>query len=612
MRIQPRQQLLELWRALAQVSYMEQTWNWGGRELRNSINDAEQLLCLMTPATAIDSFKLDLPDETAHDVLDALAPLGDSVSLPRLLIRVLTDYMRTYTDESGTPVFPGGSYFNSLDHTREVSEEQRRLDVVDSFSISVRLSLATIGFLRIFRTVLSRQDLLQEVAELEAMASKRLTAAMIGLLRSFAVYVVDVNSPAGQVLLRTVNQTDLPQRRVVERLQRELREVRAGLRDVTVGMRDPVDLDNPNQLFECGWSWGVIKGSPQVETIHDVGNQPEGFAQEAPYLYFTVVALDSIRDLFSERTRLLGLLDEEQHRLARTLQIRWDLTQSYYATIATFGDGRWPLEDLPWRTTDELESDYYTLLVTSIVVQALSRRSAPETELARVGRLLADLATRARITRRPLADDPALTLHSPGVLVPLEGSENAGGPRLGWLLSDFSTQLLKRTLRVAELMTHSESRGEMLDLADRVWDHLLRRRHRNGPAANLWDQPAGVYDDLKPTASQPSWYHTERVVECLVTAALVISQPPLRSNRLTDLAADLLAEAEHLFDQELLMVSAEAGPAMGTALQAARTTLRRAREVLPDRPGSAMVLANDVLRELDRLAAARRSFQESG
>lgn len=60
------------------------------------------------------------------------------------------------------------------------------------------------------------------------------------------------------------------------------------------------------------------------------------------------------------------------------------------------------------------------------------------------------------------------------------------------------------------------------------------------------------------------------------------------------------------------MVSAEAGPAMGTALQAARTTLRRAREVLPDRPGSAMVLANDVLRELDRLAAARRSFQESG
>ncbi len=612
MRIQPRQQLLELWRALAQVSYMEQTWNWGGRELRNSINDAEQLLCLMTPATAIDSFKLDLPDETAHDVLDALAPLGDSVSLPRLLIRVLTDYMRTYTDESGTPVFPGGSYFNSLDHTREVSEEQRRLDVVDSFSISVRLSLATIGFLRIFRTVLSRQDLLQEVAELEAMASKRLTAAMIGLLRSFAVYVVDVNSPAGQVLLRTVNQTDLPQRRVVERLQRELREVRAGLRDVTVGMRDPVDLDNPNQLFECGWSWGVIKGSPQVETIHDVGNQPEGFAQEAPYLYFTVVALDSIRDLFSERTRLLGLLDEEQHRLARTLQIRWDLTQSYYATIATFGDGRWPLEDLPWRTTDELESDYYTLLVTSIVVQALSRRSAPETELTRVGRLLADLATRARITRRPLADDPALTLHSRGVLVPLEGSENAGGPRLGWLLSDFSTQLLKRTLRVAELMIHSESRGEMLDLADRVWDHLLRRRHRNGPAANLWDQPAGVYDDLKPTASQPSWYHTERVVECLVTAALVISQPPLRSNRLTDLAADLLAEAEHLFDQELLMVSAEAGPAMGTALQAARTTLRRAREVLPDRPGSAMVLANDVLRELDRLAAARRSFQESG
>src|SRR5690606_23485597 len=497
-------------------------------------------------------------------------------------------------------------------HTREVSEAQRQLEVVESFSLSVRLSLATIGFLRVFRTVLSREDLLREVAELEAMASKRLTAAMLGLLRSFSIYVVDVNSPAGRVLIRTVNQADLPQRRVVERLQWQLRGVRAGLRDVTLGMREPVDLDNPNQLFECGWSWGVVKGSPPVETTHDVGEQPEGFAHDAPYLYFTMVALDGIRDLFSERTRLLGLLDEEQHRLARALQIRWDLAQSYYATIATFGEGRWPLEDLPWRTTDELESDYYTLLVTSIVVQALSRWSAPEAELARVGRLLADLATRARITRRPLTDDPALTLRSPGVLVPLEGSEHAGGPRLGWLLSDFSTQLLKRTLRVAELMTHPTSRAEMLDLADRVWEHLDRRRHRNGPAANLWDQPAGAYPELKPSASQPSWYHTEHVVECLVAAALVISQPPLRSSRLAEVAADLLAEADHLFDQELLMVSAEAGPAMGTALQTARTTLRRARDILPDRPGSALVLASDVLRELDRLTAARLSFQEGG
>ncbi len=60
-------------------------------------------------------------------------------------------------------------------------------------------------------------------------------------------------------------------------------------------------------------------------------------AEARPYLYFTVVALDGIQDLFSERTRILGLLDEEQQRLARALQLRLDLTRQFWAKIATFG-----------------------------------------------------------------------------------------------------------------------------------------------------------------------------------------------------------------------------------------------------------------------------------
>jgi hypothetical protein len=441
------------------------------------------------------------------------------------------------------------------------------------------------------------------------MASARLSAAMVNLLRSFAVNTFDVNSPAGQVLCRTVNQADLPPRRVVEELQLALRNINAGLRDVTIGAAHEVDLDNPNQLFECGWSWGVVAGAPPVETSEPVGHQPDGVAQAAPYLYFTVVALDGIQDLFSERTRILGLLNEEQHRLARALQLRWDLTQAYWETIASFGGGRWPLEDLPWRTTDEVESDYSTLLVTSIMVQALASRSAPDVELIRVGRLLEDLATRARITRRPLAGDPALQLHSPGITVSLGGSEAVGGPKLNWVMSDFSPQLLKRTMRVAGLLTETEHRSVLLDLADRIWDHLLQRRHKNGAANLLWDQPSDVYAEIKPDESLVSWYFTERVVESLVAAALVVAQPPLRSPRLGSYASELLIEAEHLFDRELLMVSAEAGPAMSTALQTARTTLRRAREIMSDRPGSAAVLASDVLRELDRLAAARLSFR---
>ena len=87
--------------------------------------------------------------------------------------------------------------------------------------------------------------------------------------------------------------------------------------------------------------------------------------QQVPFLYFTVNALDGIADLFSARTVILGLLNEEQQRLTAALRLRWELTQRYWATIATFGEARWPLEDIPWKTTDGRESDYYSLLVTS-------------------------------------------------------------------------------------------------------------------------------------------------------------------------------------------------------------------------------------------------------
>jgi hypothetical protein len=611
MRIQPRQQLLDIWRALAKWSSSEQSWVWGGREGRNSISDAEQLLCLLTPATEISSFKLDQPDETAQDVLDALSLIGDSVELPRRLVRVMIGYLSDYTDESGAPVYSGGSYFGTSEPGGEPKAAQRDLDVVDSFAMSLRLSLAIIGFARVFRTVLSRDDLLREVNDLERLASSRLTSAIIGLLRSFAVYTFDVSAPDGQIVLRTVNQSRVPQRQIVEELHSSLREVNAGLRDLTIGVESAAGLDNPNRLFQCGWSWGTVQGSPPVETSEHPTQQPEGVSISAPYLYFTVTALDAIQELFSERTRVLGLLNDEQLRLARLLQVRWDLTQSYWATIATFGRGRWPLEDLPWQTTDEIESDYYTLLVASIAVQGLSTRAAPEAELSRVGRVLEDLAGRGRITRRPSANDAGVHLQVPGVGVDLEGSELAGGPRLNWLSTDFTPQLLKRTLRVASMLTTTERRGQLLDLSDDIWDHLVLRQHRSGTGSGLWDQPSQVFPEVKPAPEMPSWYYTERAVECLVAAAALIESQPLRSPRLNELASDLLAEAEHLFDQELLEVSAETGPAMGTVLQTSRVMLRRAREVLPYRPGTAWVLANDVLRELDRLAAARLSFRET-
>ena len=120
----------------------------------------------------------------------------------------------------------------------------------------------------------------------------------------------------------------------------------------------------------------------------------------------------------------------------------------FWATVATFGGGRWPLEDLPWTTTDGRESDYYSLLLTSIVIQGAGTEQAVGLDIERVGRLLEELANRGRITRRPVADDAAVALHIPGMRLRLMGSEKvAEGPRLQWTVSSFTLLVLKRLLR---------------------------------------------------------------------------------------------------------------------------------------------------------------------
>lgn len=613
MRVQPRQQLLDIWGATVRRSWQDGVWQWGGRHGSNSISDAEQLLCLLAPATQLSSFKVDRPDETAEEILKVLRPLGTATQIPRVLSQVLMDYFTRYSDATGAPVFSGGTYFTADDSATGPTEEQSQLDIVDSYAMSVTLALATIGFVKVFRGAVRRDEILQEIAALEAMASKRLSAAMVGLLRSFSVYVFDVDSSEGQVLTRTLNQGGLPQRQVVAQFRRQLEETMASFREVLIGSGQVSDLEGVNRLFECGWSWGVVRDAPVIETTEDVGDQPKGVAEEKPYLYFTVIALDAIEDLFSERTRILGLLNDEQQRLARALQLRFDLTRSYWATVATFGNGhRWPLEDIPWQATDADVTDYYTLLVTSLAVKGLVNLRGTDAELVRVGRVLGELANRARITRRPTVADPALSLHEPGVRLSLIGSEELGGSRLSWVVTEFSALLMQRTSYIAALVSDTEQRAALLELADLAWDHLAARQLDSGSAVSLWDQPGKVFRQLDASYAEPSWYYTERVVQGLITTATMLRRAPLHSDRLADLARDLLSEAEHLYDQELLSGAAEAGPKMRQTLQVVRVNLRRAREILQDRPGTAVALSTEVLRTLDEFAAARRDLAEAG
>jgi len=613
MEIQTRRHILEIWRAAVNYCYPDGKWNWGGhRSGRNSISDAEQLLTILYPATAIDSLKIDRVDQTADDVLDHLRSLGNALDIPRRLIAVLSEYMRTYM-VGGTPDFSGDSYFDVREEDEETAKsEQLKLHVVDSYSMSISLCLATLGFLQVYREGIKSPRMQREVEELEKLSSKRLTAAMVGLLRSFTINTFLPTDPPGETMLRMINQGNIASENLVHDLLEELVEVRASLqKELTLGLSQVADeLENPGRLFECGWSWGVVDGAPKIDSPDDIGDQAAGMADARPFLYFTVVALDGIQDLFSERTRILGLLSEEQQRLASALQLRWDLTRQFWAKIATFGAGRrWPMEDLPWTTSDGAESDYYSLLLTSIVIEGASSERGLSVDVERVGRLLEELANRGRITRRPTADDPAIALHIPGMRLRLYGSEKvAEGPQLQWTVSSYASLVLKRLLRVAELVDDKVTRLRFLDLADQIWVHIEQRRIGAPNGRGLWDEPTQAFigTPFVPYAG-PSWYHTERVIEALVAAANVTqSQMASPNPELVQFAVQLIAEAEHLFDQELLRGTDDAGVRLRERFQVVGAKLRRARALLDDRPGTAGVLASEVLRELDTIDAARQ------
>ncbi|MEU8888211.1 SCO2524 family protein [Streptomyces sp. NPDC048442] len=615
MRIEPRQQLLEIWQALARSSFPKGTWEWGQWGTKSSVADAERLLCLLYPATEIPAFRLDTPDETADDVLDVLKSLGGRLDIPQRLLSILAEFTRVHTAEDGTPKFSGGYYFNPVDSDTKLTDEQRELGVVDSYSMAVTLSLATLGFLKVFLRSPRRQEIMDLAKELETKTQKRLTAAMISLLRSFSVNTFDIESPRGQNLLALVNQDHAPTRVVVQNLQRRLKPLRSSIGDSFVlGVDVRKELANENLMFECGWSWGLVDGAPEVPTRATAGKQYEGVAADVPYLYFTVVALDGIADLFSERTLTLGLLDEEQQRLSEALRMRWEITQQYWSTIARFGEGgSWPLEDIPWPATGpQTESEYYSLSVAAILVQDLVRRRATDDDLTRTVAVMEELAVRGRITRRMTPGDPAVALHNPGVRLPLLGTEKLGPP-LEWRMSDFSAQLFKRTVQLATFSKNIDAYDRLIRLAESLLEHLWRRRVSGGRGTRLWDNIRAVYPHSPDTSAQPvSWSMTERMAESMVAATHLYEQPPIRSRELSNFATALLIEAGHLFGAELMHAKGEEDSRRELALKAVDISLRRARRVVAEQPGTACALAMEALGALDSLTRARDAGAKGG
>jgi hypothetical protein len=606
--IQPRRQILDIWRAAAQYVYRGRSWQWDGLVSSNSISDAEQLLCLLLPATQMSQLGLETPNNTPEDVLDALKALGDPVQIPQVLISAMEEFLDRYTKPDGVPDFSGGSYFVPQSPQEELTVKQRDLDVIVSYATSVSLCLATLGFLTKYSENPLRGTWAKRVESIQTRVQFRLTAALTGLMRGFTMNPIVLDDREGRNLIETLNQGLGSERAVITEFNDQMKSVRGRLREARLGVVRAEELDNPNLLFEIGWTWGIASDAPIFkldlnEPAEITGVQQTGYALSKPYLYFTLVALDAIEQLDSERTRVLGLLDERQLRLANALITRRDLTQMYWSRLARFDKTRWPLEDLPWKTVDGQESDYYSLLVSAVLIQDLRTRDANEDDLRRLEPLLTELAGRLRITRRPLINDPVLAMHAPGMGITLDGSELLG-PLMQWQVSDFSPLLLKRTVQVAGLTTDAVVRDKLLSLAALVWRHMAARRYIKGPAAGLWDYPTGEYSELPETGEQPAWYMTYRVTEALVTAAATQTSRLTRNEGLTTQAVAMVSEAEYLLNQELMSTEASNTPLQRT-LQELRVSMDRAKELAYDKPSTAIALSITVVTQLDKIELGR-------
>lgn len=609
--IQPRRRLLDIWAAAASQTMQNGKWVWGDANGSNSVIDAQQLLCFLLPATQMAALRLEDTANIAPDASAALAPFGGNAQTVRVLVAALEEFVEHYTRADGSCDFSGGSSFIALDPDLDAPLEGA-YDIVASYTASISLCLSALGFLEEYLDFLPQRSTLRpRVTKLRSDLSLRLTSALVGLLRGFTLSSMTHNSPEGRRLVRLLNQDHKPLRQVLTAFAERMKSVRGRLGEARLGVEKASELDDPNLLFEIGWTWGIASDAPAVElrsSAEEIGRQATGVALSLPFLYFTMQATESIELLFSERTRVLGILNEEQERLAAALSIRRDLTQMYYSRLARFGDS-WPLEDLPWRTLGGGESDYYSLLVCAVLIQDLRQRNANEEDLRRLEPLMSDMANRARITRRPLHDDPMTALHSPGLMIELETSEPLPRP-MGWQVNDFAPVLFKRTAQLAQLTSDPAIRDRLLLLTTKIWNHLQNRQITSESGHGMWDNPYRTFYALAQSDGVLSWTMTSQIVDALVTTADVLGRSSARSPELMHIASAMVSEAEFLLNQQLLSTPALATVPYQASLQQIRESMQRASGLIASQPALALALSVNAINQLDDISLGRLDVKQ--
>ena len=138
-----------IWQATVRGPVATGNGAWGGRDGTNSISDAEQLLCLLLPATKIPIFR---PGPAGRDRATTCstrcAASATRIEVPRRLVEAISDYFQRYTARTARRSSPAAATSPRAEGGEPTKTEQQALDIVDSFAISVTLTLATIGFIQ--------------------------------------------------------------------------------------------------------------------------------------------------------------------------------------------------------------------------------------------------------------------------------------------------------------------------------------------------------------------------------------------------------------------------------------------------------------------------------
>lgn len=591
---------------------------------RNSVMDAEALLCFLQPQGSLDSFSVrsgfgshglvtDIINQTIRPSVDLGATLDEDAIT--IIIDLVSDYLE-HNRRNERPVFEAKTY---LDPPPGVSAEPsvKALDIVDSYTMSVSVCLHVLYLMgRSGWGSTTNAHLEERCAAACKLASERLTYAMEGLCRSFAYTEVSISKWEKATLIpwpKDDKDIDI----IRQRLQR-------------LNIRT-----NDNQAFECGWSWGLHSQSEMWEIPASTMPQyADAVANPEPYLYFTLNAMDGIDDLFREWVQTEEILSPEQLRLAARLRNLSNLTGRYWAAIA-FGSskaqsGRWALEAIPWRTADGIASPQWSLYVYGLALREhlAQRRATTPSELVRLIAILEELAERGRLIRQPVDNllprdvlnklkqpdengedsdpwlltkakrDPALSLHWPGLELTLMDRENI--PIYTVPIYDFAPQLLKRAGILLKNTSDLDLRERLRALIDTVWDEHLNHRSNlesieQKGVPKYWDFPEKAYSAIakfdaasllyeppRDAAQQrservTSWYITQRVTEAMVALSLAIEKR--HRVRLTTIEVYVRELSDHLAN-DIDRLIARSGSSAHEGLQVLRTKANAVRNEL--------------------------------